>query len=276
MPTTTKNTRSKKSTPAVIEFEQEPVFEPMQDTEELITFKRSHFYSVLVVLAFAVGLLLGFVIWGRGTTTTTVAAEPAAANAAQPSGGEVAEVPITPEAQYTRYDIPTEGYPSLGPDDAPITIVEFSDFQCPFCRRFHQDTYDALLNAYPGQIRFVYRNLPLTSIHPDAMPSAIASMCANDQNAYWDYHDKLFSSETLDRATFVQYAMELNLNVEEFSTCLDSGKHDEFIQQDMDFALNLGVQSTPTFFINGLAIVGAQPLSSFQQLIDMELAGEIP
>jgi protein-disulfide isomerase len=132
------------------------------------------------------------------------------------------------------------------------------------------------LDAYPGQIRFVYRNLPLTSIHPAAMPSAVASLCANDQNAYWEFHEKLFSSENLDEATFVQYATDLNLDVDEFTACLSSGKHDEYIQQDMNFALDLGVQSTPTFFINGLAIVGAQPLSSFQQLIDKEIAGEIP
>ena len=108
------------------------------------------------------------------------------------------------------------------------------------------------------------------------MPSAVASLCANDQNAYWDYHEKLFSSEALDEATFIEYATDLSLNVDEFTACLSSGKHDDFIQQDMDFALGLGIQSTPTFFINGLAIVGAQPLSSFQQLIDQELAGEIP
>lgn len=272
----TKTTKTKKSEPAVIDIEEEeiePVFTP--EAEEFVTFKRSHFYSVLVVLAFAVGLLLGFVIWGRDAAAPAVAAEPSAQQAAQPSG-QVAEVPVTPEPQYTRYEIPTEGYPSLGPDDAPITIVEFSDFQCPFCRRFHDETYQALLNAYPGQIRFVYRNLPLTSIHPDAMPSAIASLCANDQNAYWDYHGKLFSSETLTRETFIQYAEDLSLNVDEFSACLDSGKHDEFIEQDMNFALDLGVQSTPTFFINGLAIVGAQPLSAFQQIIDLELTGAIP
>ncbi len=273
--TTPKTSRSKKSTPAVYETDfEEPLEEVTADPEEFVTFKRSHFYSVLVVLAFAVGILLGYVVWGRDTAAIVANAE---TNSAQPAAAApVAEVPVTEEPQFTRYDIPTEGYPSLGPDDAPIVIVEFSDFQCPFCRRFHDETYDALLNAYPGQIRFVYRNLPLTSIHPDAMPSAIASLCANDQNAYWDYHSKLFSSETLTRETFVQYATDLSLNVEEFTACLDSGKHDEFIQQDMEFALNLGVQSTPTFFINGLAVVGAQPLSTFTQIIDQELAGEIP
>ncbi len=263
--TTSKTTRSKKTAPAVYE----PVIEDVSadagsNPEEFVTFKRSHFYSVLVVLAFAVGILLGYVIWGRDTAVV-----------AQQPTGPVAEAPVE-EPQYTRYDIPTEGFPSLGPADAPITIVEFSDFQCPYCRRFHEETYRALLDSYPGQIRFVYRNLPLTSIHPDAMPSAVASLCANDQDAYWDYHEKLFSSEILTRDTFVQYATDLNLDIDEFTACLDSGKHDEFIQNDMDFAINLGVQSTPTFFINGLAVVGAQPLSSFTQIIDQELAGEIP
>ena len=263
---------TKKSTP-IIELQEEEEEEVIETSEETVTFKLSHFYSVLVVLAFAVGILVGYVAWGRGTTVT--AAAPTAVAAQQPSG-PVVEAPQPTQSPYTRYEIPTEGYPSLGPDDAEIVIVEFSDYQCPFCRRFHDETYQQLLDAYPGQIRFVYRNLPLTSIHPSAMPAAIASLCANDQNKYWEFHEKLFSSETLDEATYIQYATDLGLDVETFTACLTSGSHDEFIQQDMNFSLDLGVQSTPTFFVNGLAIVGAQPLVNFQQIIDKELAGEIP
>ena len=257
---------TKKSTPVIEVEEEEEVIENLDDST--VTFKKSHFYSVLVVLAFAVGILVGYVAWGRDTA---VAAAPAAAAA-------VAQQPAAATAapQYRRYEIPTDGYPSLGPDDAEIVIVEFSDYQCPFCRKFHDETYQSLLDAYPGQIRFVYRNLPLTSIHPNAMPAAVASLCANDQDAYWDYHEKLFSSETLDEATYIQYATDLDLNVDTFTACLSDGSHDAFIQEDMEFALDLGVQSTPTFFVNGLAIVGAQPLTNFQQIIDKELAGEIP
>jgi protein-disulfide isomerase len=264
-----KKTRIKKSIPIV----QEEVIEveAIEIPEETITFKRSHFYSVLVVLAFAVGVLVGYVAWGRGTTVTVTT--PAVAQ--QPSGQVAAAAPTTPP-QFRRYDIPIDGYPSLGPEDAKLVIVEFSDFQCPFCRKFHDETYQALLDAYPGQIRFVYRNLPLTSIHPNAMPAAIASLCANDQNAYWDFYDKLFSNETLDEATYIKYAADLGLNVDTFTACLSSGSHDAAIKADMDFSLNLGVQSTPTFFVNGLAVVGAQPLANFQQIIDKELAGEIP
>jgi len=243
---------------------------PQEDT---ITFNRTHFYSVLVVLAFAVGVLVGYMAWGR---TAAVAVPAAAQNTAPQAQVPLGEVPVTQEAQYVRYDITTEGSPSLGPDDAPITVVEFSDFQCPFCRRFHQDTYQALLEAYPGQIRFVYRHLPLTSIHPDAYPSAVASMCAHEQDAFWPYHDKLFSSELLGREVYLQYAADLELDTQAFEACLDSDRNNELIQADSDFAINLGVNSTPTFFINGLAVIGAQPLDVFKQVIDKELAGEIP
>ena len=102
-------------------------------------------------------------------------------------------------------------------------------------------------------------------------------MCADDQNAYWPYHDKLFSDELgLNREAYVQYAADLELDVTAFESCLDTGQYDDFIQEDLDFALNLGVRSTPTFFINGLAVVGAQPIDVFTQVIDQELAGEIP
>jgi protein-disulfide isomerase len=251
---------------------EQPVDIPEKDPGETVVFKRSHFYAVMVVFSFAVGILVGYVAWGRGTTTQQAAAAPAQAQA---PGAQAADPAANPA--FTRYDIPTDGFPSLGPDDAPITLVEFSDYQCPFCKRWYDETYQQLLAAYPGQIRMVYRQLPLTSLHPDAMSAAIASMCANDQGAFWPFHDKLFSDEYgLGRDAYVKYAADLEFDTEAFKTCLDSGKFDDTIQKDMDFSLNLGVQSTPTFFINGLAVVGAQPMSVFKQVIDKELAGEIP
>lgn len=256
-----------KKIPYAIEEIQEIEVPENLNKEETVIFKKSHFYAVLVALAFAAGILTGYVAWGRDAPAFVPAA------AGQPGG----EAPVTPQPRYVRYDIPTEGYPSLGPEDAEIVIVEFSDFQCPYCQRFHQQTFPDLLAAYPGKIRFVYRNLPLPpSIHPDAKSAAAAALCAGDQNSYWEYHDKLFDGNALGEEVYLQYAKELGLNMEEFTACLSSGKHDDFIEQDMEFSANLGVQSTPTFFVNGLAIIGAQPLSSFTQLIDKELAGEIP
>jgi protein-disulfide isomerase len=248
------------------ELEEELVEADPRKEAETFTFKRSHFYAVMTVLAFAVGMLLGYVVWGyQPTAGQTQAAAPV-----------VAQAQATEPPQFQRYDIPTKGFPTLGPADAPITLVEFSDYQCPFCRRWHQEVYEQLLAAYPGKIRIVYRNLPLTSIHPDAMAAAEAAMCAGEQDAYWPFHNKLFSSESLNQQTFLQYAQELSLNVETFKTCITDEKYKDAITSDSDFAINLGIRSTPTFFINGLAVVGAQPLEVFKQVIDKELAGEIP
>lgn len=274
--------RTKKTEEPVIEPVFEPDFEPEDDEsqspieEDTITFKRSHFYSVLTVLAFAAGILLGYVVWGMSTPKNAVINVQAPQTAAQ-AGGPVVEAPVPTSApQYVRYDVPSEGFYSTGPADAPITIIEFSDYQCPFCRRWHQEVYQPLLAAYPGKIRLVYRNLPLTSIHPDAFPAAEAAMCAGEQNAYWPYHEKLFASELLGTEVYKQYAQELGLDMTTFEACINDHKYQQAIQTDSDFAVNLGVRSTPTFFINGLAIVGAQPLEVFKQVIDKELAGEIP
>src|SRR5688572_9632234 len=254
--------------------EVEPVIEPVEveqpiEPEDTVTFKRSHFYSVLVVLAFAAGILAGYVAWGMGAAQN--------AQTASQANSPVIEGPVaTQEPQYTRYDIPTEGAYALGPENAPITIVEFSDFQCPFCRRWHEEVYQPLLAAYPGQIRMVYRHLPLTSIHSDAFPAAEAAMCAGEQDAFWPYHEKLFSSETLGSDIYTQYAQELSLDMNSFESCMTDHKSQEAVQIDTEFAINLGLRSTPTFFINGLPVVGAQPLDVFKQVIDKELAGEIP
>ena len=257
----------------VIEPEELPEnLEPSLIEEDTVTFKRSHLYAVLTVLAFAAGVLLGYVVWGMESIGATVLS----AQSASQSTGPVVEAPVTQQPQYTRYDIPTENSYALGPADAPITIVEFSDYQCPFCRRWHAEVYEPLLAAYPGKIRLVYRNLPLTSIHPDALGAAEAAMCAGEQDVYWKYHDKLFSSESLGNSVYLQYAQELGLNVPAFEACLNDHKYQKTIESDSDFAINLGIRSTPTFFINGLAVVGAQPLDVFKQVIDKELAGEIP
>lgn len=235
--------------------------------ENTITFKASHFYAALSVLTFFFGILAGYVVWGTDLFARAGTASPQAANQAQ-----VVEEPQV----IRRYDIPTEGYPAFGPEDAPITIVEFSDFQCPFCKRWFAEVYQPLLAEYEGQIRFVYRNLPLTSIHPDAFSAAEAAMCANEQNAFWGFHDKLLSGDVLGSSVYTQYASDLNLNASSFEACMKAGTYRTMIQKDSDFAINMGVNSTPTFFINGLAVIGAQPIEVFKQVIDKELAGEFP
>ena len=248
------------------------------DSDELaqqvdtVTFKRSHFYFVLVLLAFAAGILVGYFAWGTGTIGKAIQS-----SQTNQSGGTVVEAPVaTGEAQYIRYDVFRPSSYAIGPEDAPITIVEFGDFQCPYCRRWHVEVYEPLLASYPGKLRVVYRHLPLTSIHPDAFSAAEAAMCAGEQDAFWPYHEKLFSSETLGSQVYTQYAQELTLDMTAFESCMTQHRYQKAIQTDSDFAINLGISSTPTFFINGLALVGAQPLDVFKQVIDKELAGEIP
>jgi protein-disulfide isomerase len=251
--------------------------EPVIKEEETVTFKATHFYAVLVVLAFAVGILVGYFAWGR------TPAVPAAADV-PPSAPQAA---VTPTLEHVTYNIPTEGFPSFGPADAPITIVEFSDYQCPYCTRWHEDTYQPLLQAYPGKIRFVYRNFPL-SFHQNAMMGAEAALCAGEQGQYWQMHDKLFAEKdlmnnaqgtTLGVADFVTFATDIGLDGSAFETCVNSGKYKAEIQADVDFANSLppengepAVSGTPTFFINGTRLVGAYPLSTFKQIIDAQLA----
>jgi protein-disulfide isomerase len=252
--------------------------------EDTITFKRSYFYSVLVVLAFAVGVLVGYVAWGRDVLPTApVAALPPDQPAAQPA----AQTP-QPTLEPRIYEIESEGHPSLGPADAPITIVEFSDYQCPYCYRWHVQVYDALLAAYPGKIRFVYRNFPL-SFHQNAFASAEAALCAEDQGSYWQFHDLLFDKQpilndqagtVLDQATYNQFAADLSLDVSAFEECMTAHKFQQTILDDMNYANGLppdsngdaAVGGTPTFFINGHRLGGAYPIEYFKQIIDAELA----
>lgn len=256
----------------------EKTLEPEVKQEETLTFKATHFYAVLVVLAFAIGILIGYVVWGRTPTAPAVVAAPAAP-----------AIVATPTLEVVQYVIPVEGFPSLGPDDAPITIVEFSDYQCPYCTRWHEETYQALLDAYPGQIRFVYRNYPL-GFHQNAMMSAQAALCAGDQDQYWAYHDKLFDEKdlinnpegtTLEVATYLEFAADLALDTTAFEACLTSEKYKQFVEDDMNFTATLptengepAVGGTPTFFINGRRLVGAYPLVAFQQIIDEQLAAQ--
>lgn len=260
--------------------------EPELEADDTITFKRSHFYAALVPLAFILGLGVGFLFWGRSGETRAVAAATAPGSgaesaAAAASSGQTAQGQAAAEAEGSetvrRYDVPVDDDPQLGPNDAPITIIEFSDYECPFCKRFHEETFFRLLDAYEGQIRFVYRDFPLASIHSNAIPAAEAANCAREQEAFWEFHDLLFGlSQGLSRDAYLSYARSLGLDEAAFEACLDSRRYQEEVEDDYNFAARLGVRSTPTFFINGLPLVGAQPFEVFQQVIDQELAGEIP
>jgi protein-disulfide isomerase len=238
--------------------------------EITITLRRIQLFAILLPLTFALGLAAGYLVWGRSPAAT---ASGAAASSSSPDASGASATP----QQVVRYEVPVDDDPVLGPQNAAITIIEFSDYECPYCRRWHSDVFENLRDAYSDQVRFVYRDFPLSSIHPNALPAAEAANCANEQGAFWEFHDKLFSMEQgLGSEAYQQYASQLGLDESAFGECLESGRFRSEVQADYDFAAELGIRSTPTFFINGIAVVGAQPYEVFEQIIDKELAGEIP
>ena len=165
--------------------------------------------------------------------------------------------------------------PSWGPDGAKVTIEAFSDFQCPYCKKFAEDTLPRLKEEYGDRVRYVARDLPLASIHPVAVSAAEAAGCANDQGVYWDYHDLLYQNqETLSAASLVEYAVDAGADESRFSDCLGSRENMAEVLLDVQDAQRQGVSSTPSFLINGLLVSGAQPYEFFQAIIDQTLAAE--
>lgn len=157
-----------------------------------------------------------------------------------------------------------------GKADAPITIVEFSDFECPYCRRA-QATLQAVEKEYGDKIRFVFRHYPLP-FHAQAPKASEAAQCAADQNKFWPFHDALFiEGAGLEPAALKKLAGTLELNQATFDGCLDSGRHAERVAKDSAEGQKLGITGTPTFFVNGVRLVGAVPLANFQKVIDAEL-----
>jgi protein-disulfide isomerase len=159
-----------------------------------------------------------------------------------------------------------------GNPDAAVTIVEFGDFQCPFCREV-QPTLKAVMDKYSGKVRLGFRDFPLRQIHPQAQPAAEAGRCAAEQGKFWEYHDLLYANQTkLDPNGLKEQARTAALDVERFDACLAGGKFKPQIESDLQSGTGAGITGTPGFFINGVPLTGAQPLSEFEKIIDSQLA----
>ncbi|MEM7819740.1 MAG: DsbA family protein [Candidatus Aenigmatarchaeota archaeon] len=158
----------------------------------------------------------------------------------------------------------------LGSENASIIIVEYSDFQCSACRSAYP-VVKQVIDTYGNKIKFVYKHFPLTQIHPYAQKAAEASECAADQEKFWEYYTKLFEGTSLSTKTLKNYAKELNLDTDKFDLCLDSGAMYSRVKENFDEGRVLGVEGTPTFFINGEKIVGLIPFSKFKEIIDTKL-----
>jgi protein-disulfide isomerase len=177
-------------------------------------------------------------------------------------------------------DVPANGAIAFGDPDAPITIIEFTDYQCPFCTRHYEETLPLLMENFvnTGKVYYVIRDFPLTSIHPQAVEAAEAARCAGKQGAYEEMHDLLFSRQAEwagnenATAVFTGYAEGLGLDMDSFSQCLESGEMETAVLADMNEGASFGVSGTPAFFINGILVSGALPYESFEQGLNGMLA----
>jgi protein-disulfide isomerase len=163
-----------------------------------------------------------------------------------------------------------------GPDDAPVVIVEFSDYQCPYCGRFYRETLPQILEKYPGEVKFVYRDFVIFG--EDSARAAMATECAEEQDEFWQMHNAIFDSREaadappLSQETLVSYAEDLELDTDAFAECLVSERYSDEVANDYQAAVSYGFGGTPGFLINGLYVSGAQPFSAFDQIIQQELA----
>lgn len=171
-----------------------------------------------------------------------------------------------------RAEVSVDGAPFKGPATAPVVIVKFEDFHCPFCRRV-QATLEQLLARYGDKVKLVHRDFPIDSLHPQARKAHEAARCAHDQGKFWAYHDKLYANAPKASPEDLKaYAQEVGLDLPAFEQCLSSGKYQAAVQKDVEEGIRVGVTGTPTFFINGRLLSGAQPLESFVRVIEEELA----
>jgi protein-disulfide isomerase len=181
-----------------------------------------------------------------------------------------AKTPVRITLEPPRQTVSAAGSPAKGAAGAPIEMIEFSDFQCPYCLRANP-TVEQVLRTYGDRIRFVYRHYPLPG-HPNARPAAEASACAAEQGKFWPFHDRLFANPTkLGDADLKQAAAELGLNTPQFNSCVDTHKFRAQVDADLKAGEEAGVNGTPAFFINGRSVSGAQPFDVFKKVIDEEL-----
>lgn len=238
-----------------------------------------------------IALLIAFLVIGYllGQLNSTSAGTNKVASTNDQQAGTVAPQQAPPSGPVT---VSVDDDPVLGEENAPITIIEFSDYECPFCKRSFDQMLPQLTEEYidTGKVKLVYRDLPLPFHDPMATREAIAANCSREQggdSTYFKYHDEIFTrtisnGNGLAEEDLTTIASDIGLNLADFSTCLDSGKYDEEIQNDLADASIVGATGTPTYFIGksssdgnivGQIIVGAQPFSVFKAIIDQELEG---
>jgi protein-disulfide isomerase len=246
--------------------------------EQLRLNQQALYYLLIAIIFFAAGFSVAWLT--LNSTLNTVLAQVrsdtavVAAAAAQTAIAPILNGAVPQANAQTAKSVDAGDSPAWGPADAAVTVVEFSDFQCPFCQRFKFSSYRQIKDTYGDRVRFVFKHFPLTQIHPQAVPASLAAECAREQGKFWEFHDLAFQDiQGLTRQAFMDYARQIGVaDVDAFGKCFDTGKYQDRVAKDYQQGIALGVEGTPTFFINGVAISGALPFENFAALIDKQLA----
>ncbi|MDZ4767735.1 MAG: DsbA family protein [Chloroflexota bacterium] len=248
---------------------------PSLADQPIATISRVTFnYLLIGTVALVVGLLVGYLGYERVADRAPAPAA-AADTEAMIDRAVAAAIAALPTAVVPTEPPPVEvliaDNPTRGAEDAPITMIEFGDFRCGYCKRFNDETIGPLMERFDGKIRLVFRDYPV--LGPESLEAALAGECADDQGRFWDFHDMIYATpDQLNRDAFLLYAEALSLDTAAFTTCLDEQTHRAEVIADYAAGQNAGVSGTPTFFINGKILVGAQPLDTFVLAIEAELA----
>lgn len=226
------------------------------------------FVGISSVTTIALALVVGMMVSGKGFGVAVAAGQQVAAAPSPSVAPTPSAVPEpTPSAPVKPVDEKTEYV--RGPKNAKVTLIEYSDFECPFCLR-HVPTIEQVMKEYPNDVRLVYRHFPL-SFHPEAQKAAEAAECAGAQGKFWEMHDKIFDANKAGKMsveTWKATAKELGLNTAKFDKCLDGGEMAGKIAKDQQEGADAGVQGTPATYVNGVLVEGAVPFSTFKTKID--------
>jgi len=265
-------------------MDEDYVVEDYKKNEKVI--KKSTFNSLIISIIIITGIAAFF----AGSFVSNLSSEQISQkeldNAIAELELKILEKQLPTKQPSIPLEISADNDPIIGNPDAPITIIEFSDFQCPFCARFHIQTLPTIMEEYieKGSVKLVFRDFPIQSIHPNAVPASVAAECANEQGKFKQMHDILFEKQNewsnLETVyaieLFNQYSEQINLEQEQFSSCLSTAKYVKEIQNDLDDGRTYGVTGTPGFFIGNqqigfVELKGAQPFESFKNVIDRQL-----
>lgn len=251
-----------------------------REKKDTMTIKKSTYkYLVvgLVVVLMIGSFASGYIMGGSGASSFPTDAETLQQFL---DALEQAQQPSQPSEQPETFSVSFDDDAVKGNPNAPVTIVEFSDFQCSFCARFFMQTLPQIRSEYidTGKVKLIYRDFPLNSLHPQATPAALAAECAKEQDKFWEMHDLIFQNQgSLSDASYKQWASDLGLDTTQFNDCLDSGKYAEEVSKDLQDGVSAGVGGTPSFFVCRAEddcefIRGAQQFNVFKQVIDAALA----